>query len=318
VQIIRYSNRLEIRNPGYSLIPEEQLGEPGSKTRNPKLAGVLRDVGYAENRGTGIRAMRDAMREANLTEPLFESDRGADRFSTTLFVHHLMTDDDWAWLGHFRDCDLDEDDARALIMLRDTGRLDNGKYRKITGVDTLTASRKLGRLRILGLLEQRGGGASTYYVPGLRLTSTATGDQLRFPLDAQGDSQGKGRTPKTSSQDKRQTPNANSQGKPANPAQIGSRERLHLTDLPANLAQEITSLSERPRPDVLRTLIRRLCEWHPLTAGQISHLVSRDRTYLIQQYLSPMVHAGEIEYLHPAQPNHPQQAYVVRSQDQPG
>jgi ATP-dependent DNA helicase RecG len=36
VQIIRYANRLEIRNPGHSLVPDERLGEPGSVTRNEK------------------------------------------------------------------------------------------------------------------------------------------------------------------------------------------------------------------------------------------------------------------------------------------
>src|SRR5699024_1198734 len=35
VQIIRYANRLEIRNPGFSLKSPEHLGEPGSIPRNP-------------------------------------------------------------------------------------------------------------------------------------------------------------------------------------------------------------------------------------------------------------------------------------------
>jgi ATP-dependent DNA helicase RecG len=54
-QIIRYSNRLEIRNPGHSLKPDDRLGEPGSITRNEKIAGVLQDARYAETKGSGIR-----------------------------------------------------------------------------------------------------------------------------------------------------------------------------------------------------------------------------------------------------------------------
>jgi ATP-dependent DNA helicase RecG len=42
VQIIRFSNRLEIRNPGHSLKPFDSLGEPGSITRNEKIAASLR------------------------------------------------------------------------------------------------------------------------------------------------------------------------------------------------------------------------------------------------------------------------------------
>jgi len=44
VQIIRYSNRLEIRNPGFSLKSPEHLGEPGSMPRNPKIAAALYDT----------------------------------------------------------------------------------------------------------------------------------------------------------------------------------------------------------------------------------------------------------------------------------
>ena len=33
IQIIRYANRLEVRNPGHSVKAEEQLCEPGSETR---------------------------------------------------------------------------------------------------------------------------------------------------------------------------------------------------------------------------------------------------------------------------------------------
>lgn len=34
IQIIRYSNRLEISNPGFSLKSPEHLGKPGSELRN--------------------------------------------------------------------------------------------------------------------------------------------------------------------------------------------------------------------------------------------------------------------------------------------
>ena len=71
VQIIRYANRIEIRNPGHSLVPDERLGEPGSLSRNEKIAAVLHEVGLAETKGTGVRSMREAMERANLTLPLF-------------------------------------------------------------------------------------------------------------------------------------------------------------------------------------------------------------------------------------------------------
>jgi ATP-dependent DNA helicase RecG len=41
IQIIRYSNRIEIKNPGYSLKSQERFDEPGSIIRNPTLAAIL-------------------------------------------------------------------------------------------------------------------------------------------------------------------------------------------------------------------------------------------------------------------------------------
>lgn len=69
VQIIKYSNRTEFRNIGYSLKPEEHLDLPGSVTRNEILAQVFQDIHYAEAKGTGISTMREEMKKANLSVP---------------------------------------------------------------------------------------------------------------------------------------------------------------------------------------------------------------------------------------------------------
>ena len=71
IQVIRYSNRIEIRNVGHSLKPVAELGIPGSRLRNPTLAAVLHDLNLAEAKGTGIRSMRRLAAEAGLTLPEF-------------------------------------------------------------------------------------------------------------------------------------------------------------------------------------------------------------------------------------------------------
>ena len=58
VQIIRYSNRIEFHNPGYSLKPFDELGQSGSLTRNAKIAAVFHDLKFAETKGTGITTMK--------------------------------------------------------------------------------------------------------------------------------------------------------------------------------------------------------------------------------------------------------------------
>ena len=63
-QMIRYSNRIEISNPGFSIVEEDQLGQPGSRIRNSHLAAVFHDTNLAETKGSGIRTMRRLMSEA--------------------------------------------------------------------------------------------------------------------------------------------------------------------------------------------------------------------------------------------------------------
>ena len=58
IQIVRYSNRIEILNPGFSLKDMTSLGTPGSRMRNPAIAAVLHEINWAETKGSGIRTMR--------------------------------------------------------------------------------------------------------------------------------------------------------------------------------------------------------------------------------------------------------------------
>ena len=169
VQIIRYANRLEIRNPGFSLKSQDHLGEPGSQLRNPRIAAALYDTRMAETKGSGIRVMRESMEQAGLAPPLFESDRGNDQFVARYFFHHFLGADDIAWLARFKDLHLTEDEAKALIVVREAGAIDNATYRDLSRLDALTASQALRRLRDAGLLAQKGRGSATYYIPTDRL-----------------------------------------------------------------------------------------------------------------------------------------------------
>jgi ATP-dependent DNA helicase RecG len=109
------------------------------------------------------------MEQAGLSPPSFDSDRHEDWFKSTYLFHHFLSEPDVEWLGRFQSFDLTSDEQRALIFLRETGRITNADYRDLNRVDTLTASQHLARLRDLDLLAQVPKGAATYYVPGSRL-----------------------------------------------------------------------------------------------------------------------------------------------------
>ncbi len=122
VQLIRYSNRLEVRNPGYSLKPIDHLGEPGSQVRNTRIANVLYDTRLAETKGTGVGAMRRQMESAGLESPLFASNRGSDQFVATYYFQHFLNEEAIAWLSRFKEMKLNNEEAKALVAVREHTR----------------------------------------------------------------------------------------------------------------------------------------------------------------------------------------------------
>ena len=98
IQIIRYANRLEIRNPGHALKPSAQWDAPGALLRNPRIAAVLHDVRLASTKGSGIRTLREQMLAHDLLPPTLASQRSADQFVATLLFHQFLGPDDRAWL----------------------------------------------------------------------------------------------------------------------------------------------------------------------------------------------------------------------------
>ena len=302
VQIIRYSNRLEIRNPGYSLVAEERWGDPGSVTRNPHLASVLHEVNFAETKGSGIRVMRQLMRESNLTPPTFESDRQKDIFVATFLFHHFLGPDDWQWLTSLNVSGLTDEDARALVYVRETLSIDNATYRDFNQVDVLNASQHLRRLRDQGLLEQRGKGSATYYIPTDRFLSTLPDRAPATPQPQAGERNfGMADAESISRGSKPSMPDAD-------PIQV-SVEPIQVSDLPLALQEQIQRLGKKPAPQVLRAAIVSACAWQPLSASDLSRLLDRSRVYLLNDHLSELVADKQLELTIPEQPRHPRQTY---------
>ncbi len=293
-QIIRYGNRIEIRNVGYSLKEPAQLGTPGSRLRNPAIAAVLHDLHLAEAKGTGIRAMRRLAAEAGLPLPEFHSDRHANEFRLSLFLHNLLTEDDHAWLRSFAGPAVRADEAKVLIYARATGAVDNMACRDFCGLDTLAASLVLRRLRDRGLLEKLGAGSRTYYTLGAseRQVSLNPG-QAELPLGI------------------RSNANVKSSDLVKSAMQNDEGCKLKLATLPPELAILLATLKGRIAGEVLREGIRRLCAWAPLTGDELATLLDKDRHYLRNKHLIPMVREGQLRFRYPESAKHPHQAYVT-------
>lgn len=297
IQVIRYSNRIEIRNPGCSLKPDDRLGEPGSIARNEKIAEILHECNLAETKGSGIRAMREYMEKANLTLPLFESDRDADTFTLTLLTHHFMDEGDIQWLGHFTDCDLADDEARALIFLKEAGAINNAVYRDICKVDTSNASGHLRKLRNVGLLEQKGRASRTYYVPGQRFLDSLIDSEDKVFASRVGSLSG------------------NLESLSGNLGQVGRGQEEKdmrntlLQMLPEMLQKEVNKLGKRIAPAALDSLVEKVCDQMPMSRQELSCLLYKSDKHM-QDCLRRMINARRLRLLYPEIPNHPNQKYM--------
>lgn len=277
IQIIKFSNRLEIRNSGHSLVADDRLGEPGSQTRNPCLAAILHETGYAETKGTGIRVMRQQMRRANLTTPVFASSRENDSFEVRLLTHHLLDPESVDWLGRLQAADLTEHDAKALVIAHQQGHIDNATFRAVNDVDTLTASNALRRLVEARLLLKHGRSTATFYT--LTPEAERARGQTPYPIHKTALSQG---------------------FKGAVASQAPSPEVVAL----------LRKVGDRSAEQHLVELaILKLCAPAPMTAPELARYLSRSAQYLTRRYIRRLVVTGKLQYLYPSQQSHPRQAY---------
>lgn len=164
VQIEMYPDRLMIRNPGglFGPVTVDSLGEEGvSSARNATLMKILEDVSLpgetrtvCENRGSGIRAMVDALISAGMSLPTF--DDKVSSFLVTFPNHTLMSEETVAWIESFGEPGLSDSQCIALAQLRQDGDIDNRSYRTATGVDSRVATSELQDLVARELVTQVG------------------------------------------------------------------------------------------------------------------------------------------------------------------
>ena len=268
---------------------------------------MLHETRFAETKGSGIRVMRDTMEQAGLTPPLFESDRNNDQFVARYFFHHFLGADDVAWLAQFKDAQLSSDEAKALVIVREAGAIDNAAYRALSKVDTLTASAALRRLRDAGLLVQKGRGSATYYVPAERLglnKNTANSKGLSGNPDDLSTNPDRLST----NLDGLSTNLDGLSGNPLSSAQDDARAVL-LDELPGGLAARIGAFGQRHPPGEVCDAVVELCSLRDWSAEELAALLRRHPRYVRNNYLRPLMRDGRLTMTNPQEPNDPQQAY---------
>ena len=348
IQIIRYSNRIEIHNPGYSLKPQDDWGEPGSMLRNPRISEIFHDTNLAETKGTGIGAMRRLMKEAGLMPPTFESNHEANKFTARLLLHHFLSKENMEWLAQYASFDLTNEQKLALVFVREVGAIDNATYRQLDSSITHARARlEIHKLCDLGFLEKKGQGRNTYYIRTSKVVSL--GERLR-PQDEkilpqhgtlgekippqgemyhgkhgilvqkippQGEMyHGKHGTLGERYQGENERYQAFEERYQGEVGTFGeryqglNREELLLL-LPDDIKKRIDEVGKRVPKDVLNKLVVDMCSIVPLSMDDLSVLLHRNSKSFKNKNIKVLLETKQLFYWIPEMINHPQQKYIA-------
>lgn len=301
IQLIRYPNRIEIINPGYSLKSEEQLGEPGSINRNPFIATIFHETNLAETKGSGIRTMRKLMEKVEMMPPTFESNRLENKFTTRLLLHHLLTPKDLEWINSLGKFELNDNQKRIIFFLREVHAVDNSVARQINGSNAMEANKDLRELRGLNLIVQKGDSRKfTYYIAGSAL--------LPFIVNTDNEPSMSNSAPLSPSS--------------ALPVEFSALPKKDIsafisTHFSEEINNKIQSLGEKvSNKEVWKPIILELCKHYPLKISEIAKILGKTEKYILREFVKPLKNEGKLVYKFPDMPNHPEQAYITKIQEQ--
>ena len=139
----------------------DQLKEPHSSVpRNPLIVHIFYLAGLIEEMGTGIERIMEAMSRAGLPEPEFKEEMGG--FSV-YFRKDIYTEE------YLRKMGLNERQIKAVMYVKEKGKITNREYQGITGISRQMATIDLKQLVEKGVLIKTGkaGAGIAYQLPKL-------------------------------------------------------------------------------------------------------------------------------------------------------
>jgi len=158
-QIKIFDDHIWFYNPGglpEDLTLEKLFKSHPSRPRNPLIAHIFYLAGIIERVGSGIRRIMESFKEAGLPEPEFE----ADEFSFIVTFRKDIYSEE-----HLRKLGLNNRQIKAVMYVKEKGRITNKEYQEITHVKKRQASEELKILEKKGIFQRIGTtGKGTFYI----------------------------------------------------------------------------------------------------------------------------------------------------------
>ncbi len=167
IQIKVFDDKIYFFNLGG--LPEELSIEKLFKLpipKNPIIFNIFYLSGIVEKVGSGIERMINALKAAGLPELKIEA---SHLDFTLLFMKDIYTEE------YLRNLRLNERQIKAVMYVKEKGRITNREYQVVAGTTDRTALRDLNRLCELGIFQRVGStGRKTEYILGRQKPDTNT------------------------------------------------------------------------------------------------------------------------------------------------
>ncbi len=155
-----YDDRIEIVSPGrlpVGMIPEALYSEEHrSVIRNKLIAQVFYDMGYIERYGSGTTRIIELCEQYGLPEPEFKE---SNMWFSVVFRKDIYNEE------YLRSLGLNERQIKAVMYVKERGKISNTEYQEINEVSKPTATRDLSELCNLNIMDMVGStGKGTYYI----------------------------------------------------------------------------------------------------------------------------------------------------------
>jgi len=300
-RIIVTSDGFSFDNPGNSRVPVESTDYDApdhfspSERRNPLLSSLFAHANQAELAGSGVRSMRTEWRSLGFQLPRFHSSVENYRFSVFLSLRSMIGTRDRDWLESIGG-PWTENEEYALLLARDTEKVDNQQLRELAGLHPADATRVLQRLRDRNVLYQCGYGKGSSY----SLSGSAIPRSGQLKLDSTRSSHTVVTPPHNTV-----TPPHNAVSPPHNVVHITGGEEAVMNARPKSIVAvweelEQTSAtvarSRRTPPEVLEETTVRLCTIVPLHRRELMQLLGRSSP-TVERVTSRLIKDGKLRHL---------------------
>ena len=149
------------------------------------------------------------------------------------------------------------------------------------------------------LIQQKGKGRSTYYVPGPKFLddSTPVRDHSA-PVDET----------RSKSNIRDITPPGM---RDSAPVRDDSAPVVLREELPEDVKAFLDVIGSRASKEQMNLFLLSACRWKDMKLQEMANLLDREPKYILRKYIQPLMEEGKLQYNIPDMPNHPRQAYTV-------